>query len=112
MHDLGVVHGNLESVSRDALCLPPLRPSHVHTHVPQTNVVVDTDGTPRITGLGSAFIQSSPVTWAEEPPELTRCTAPELVNPGDFELPRAQVTKPSDIYAFGVLAYEVSIRLP
>ena len=103
MHDLGVVHGNLESVSRYS----PL--SH-HTFTPtflQMNVLVGSDGVPRIVGLGSAFIPSFPVGWSEEPSELTRCSAPELVNPGAFGLHKSQTTKQSDTYAFGVLAYEV-----
>ncbi|KAF9644513.1 kinase-like protein [Thelephora ganbajun] len=85
MHDLGVVHGNLES----------------------TNVLVDSDGTPRIAGLGSAFTQPSPVAWSENPHELTRCSAPELINPEAFGLLEAQTTEASDVYAFGVLAYQV-----
>lgn len=86
MHDLGVVHGGLED----------------------TNVLVDSDGTPRIAGLGSALVQSSgPVAWSEDPFELTRYSAPELVNPDAFELPKTQITKASDIYAFGVLTYQV-----
>lgn len=86
MHALGVVHGNLEG----------------------PNVVVESDGTPRIGGLGSAFVQSSsPPAWSEDPPEQTRYSAPELVNPGAFGLQRAQITESSDVYAFGTLAYEV-----
>lgn len=86
MHALGVVHGNLEG----------------------PNVVVESDGTPRIGGLGSAFVQSSsPPAWSEDPPEQTRYSAPELVNPGAFGLQKAQITESSDVYAFGTLAYEV-----
>jgi hypothetical protein len=72
------------------------------------NVSVGSDGVPRIGGLGSAFIQSFPDAWAEEPTELTRCSAPELVNPEALSLAKAQTTKSSDMYAFGVLAYEVN----
>ena len=107
MHALGVVHGNLEGVSRSALSRCP-SPHHALTHVPQPNVVVESDGTPRIGGLGSAFVQSSsPPAWSEDPPEQTRYSAPELVNPGAFGLQRAQITESSDVYAFGTLAYEV-----
>ena len=106
MHDLGVVHGNLESAS----CQTPIFSTH-HTLTLtffQTNVLVDSDGTPRIAGLGSALIQSSgPVALSEGSFELTRCSAPELVNPDAFGLPGPQTTKASDMYAFGVLAYEV-----
>ena len=97
-----------ESGKRE-LSRPPLL--RYHTFTPtffQTNVLVDSDGTPRIAGLGSASIQSFPAVWSEDPPELTRCHAPELLNPGAFGLPNAQVTEQTDIYAFGVLAYEVA----
>ena len=74
----------------------------------QANVLVGSDGVPRIAGLGSAFIPSFPVGWLEDPPELTRYSAPELINPGEFGLLKTQTTKQSDTYAFGVLVYEVT----
>ena len=88
----------------------PLSPSPItcsRTFI-QPNVVVESDGTPRIGGLGSAFVQSSsPAAWSEDPPELTRYSAPELVNPDAFGLSKAQITGSSDVYALGVLTYEV-----
>jgi hypothetical protein len=90
-------------------CSPPLLFAR-HTFTPtslQANVLVDSGGTPRIGGLGSAFIQSFPDVWSEDPEELTRCSAPECVNPEAFELHRVQSTKSSDVYAFGLLVYEV-----
>jgi len=71
-------------------------------------VLVDSEGIPRIAGLGSAFVQSSPVAWSEDSFELTRCSAPELVNAGAFGMSKAQTTKASDMYAFGVIAYQVT----
>lgn len=111
MHDLGVVHGNLEIVSRCALFCA----RHMFTFASlQMNVLVDSEGTPRIGGLGSASVhrQSSPVAWSDDSHDLTRCNAPELVNPGAFGLPGSQPTKASDIYALGVLAYEVKHSTP
>lgn len=105
MHDMGVVHGNLEIVSR-RVSLPFSR--HVFTAAPsQTNVLVDSEDTPRIGGLGSVFVETSSLFWSEDPYQFTRCSAPELVNPEAFGLCKAQVTKASDIFAFGMLAYQV-----
>ena len=73
----------------------------------QTNVLIGSDGVPRIAGLGSAFIPSFPIGWLEESFEFTRYSAPELVNPGLSGLLKAQTSKESDVYAFAVLAYEV-----
>jgi len=75
----------------------------------QTNVLVDSDGTPHIAGLGSVPVhwQSPPIARPEDPHKPTRCSAPELVVPDAFGLPESQVTEASDIYALGVLAYQV-----
>lgn len=78
----------------------------------QTNVLVESDGTPRIAGLGSSFFQSSPVAWSEDLDELTRSSAPELANHEAFGLPKPQNTTASDVYAFGVLAWEVKHAHP
>ena len=76
------------------------------------NILVDSRGTPRIAGLGSASVrsESSLVPRMEDAPELTRCSAPELVNPERFGLSEPQTTKASDIYSLGVLIYHVSIH--
>jgi len=106
MHDLGVVHANLEIVSRCTLFCT----HHIFTSTSsQTNVLVDSEDTPRIAGLGSALVhwQSSPVAWLDDSHELTRSSAPELVTPDAFGLPGPQATEASDIYSFGVLAYQV-----
>ena len=74
----------------------------------QTNVLVDSEGVPRIAGLGSASIQSwAPLACSEHLHELSPCNAPELASPQAFGLSNPQTTKASDVYAFGVLAYQV-----
>ena len=113
MHALDIVHGNLETVS----CRIPIPFAHRIFTVAlfQTNVLVDSEGTPRIGGLGSAIFKSPLVTWPEEPDTLTRSSAPESVHPEAFGLSNAQPTKASDVFAFGVLAYQVGhllITLP
>lgn len=73
----------------------------------QTNVLVDSEGVPRIAGLGSASLQSSPLVWSEDLHGFSPYSAPELGDPQAFDLPNARTTKASDIYAFGVLACQV-----
>jgi len=106
MHHLGFIHGNLEIVS----CHTPHPFAHHKLTVKffQTNVLVDSEGTPRIAGLGSAIPEFPSVTCSEVPGVLTRSSAPELMDPGAFGLPSARPTKASDVYAFGVLVYQVS----
>lgn len=75
----------------------------------QDNVLVDANGTARIAGLGSAFIPSqNHAAWSAMDAELLFYgTAPELVRPRPPKS-RAKTTKGGDIYAFAVLAWEVS----
>ena len=71
--------------------------------------MVDRDGAARIAGLGSAFISTqNHGTWSEMDAELLSYgSAPELVRP-NTSASKIQTTKKSDIYAFGLLAWEVS----
>jgi serine/threonine protein kinase len=104
MHDLGVVHGNLEAVSGCTL----LYACHMLTvTLYKANVFVDSEGIPRIGGLGSAFVQSSPPTGLEDFHGSTPCSAPELVDPETFGFSKAQPTKASDVFALGVLIHQV-----
>jgi len=70
----------------------------------QTNVLVDACGCARVAGLGTALL----------PPTMPGVdtffhgAAPELANPQRFRLADTGTTKASDVYAFGVLAWEVS----
>ena len=105
MHDLDVVHGNLEIVSRCALFCA----HHMFTFAPlQVNVLVDIDGTPCI---GSSTAMPSLADWLKDLHGLTPSSAPELMNPGAFRPPKSRPTNASDIYAFGVLGYQVKRAL-
>ena len=75
-------------------------------HFVQTNVLVDAGGRARIAGLGAASVQSN-----ESGVDVDRFfhgAAPELVDPQRFRLVNTGATTASDVYAFGVLAWEVS----
>jgi hypothetical protein len=72
----------------------------------QTNVLVDSDGHIRVTGLGVTSIPS-PVPRAEVD-RFFHGAAPELIEPRRFRLTSAGATTATDVYAFGVLTFEVS----
>ena len=101
MHKSNVVHGNLKIVCS----FLHSRSSHALTSA-QINILVDARGHARVAGLGTAFLLS-----AGPEVDIDRFfhgAAPELVDPQRFGLTDTGATKASDIYAFGVLALEVS----
>ena len=75
----------------------------------QRNVLVDSNGVARLGGLGSAFALSLPASWSEVAAGRLFCgIAPELINPHTFGLVHARTTKATDMFAFGMLTWEVS----
>ena len=76
----------------------------------QDNILVDLDGTAQIAGLGSALILGHTTTQSETSVEWSfRGSAPELMYPEEFGLSHPQNSKASDVYAFGVLAWEARV---
>jgi hypothetical protein len=73
--------------------------------------LVDLDGTARIAGLGSALIlgRSTTARSAMSVEGLFRGSAPELMYPEELGLSYPRNSKASDVYAFGVLAWEASV---
>ena len=55
--------------------------------------------------LACGSSKNSPLAWSP------RYMAPELINPAGFGLDRNNPTKKSDIYAFGVVTYQVGVTL-
>jgi len=75
----------------------------------QRNVLVDSNGVARLGGLGSAFALSLPASRSDVDDGRLFCgIAPELINPHTFGLVHARTTKDTDMFAFSMLAWEVS----
>ena len=71
---------------------------------------MDLNGTARIAGFGSASFLGGATTQSETQVEAwCRGIAPELMHPEEFGLSHPHTTKASDIYAFGVLAWEARV---
>lgn len=78
----------------------------------QANIHIDDQGVARIAEFASAtMILESDIAFEDidESVEsnVSRYSSPEIINPGCFESTKTIVTKASDMYAFGMLAYEV-----
>jgi len=101
MHDINVVHGNIKIV-RTFL---HLHFGHALTFV-QTNILVNAGGHIRIAGLGAASVP--PTLPSTDVDRVFHGAAPELTVPQRFRFGGTEVTKASDVYAFGVVAWEVS----
>jgi hypothetical protein len=87
-------------------CVPILSTwDHALTFI-QTNILVDADGHTRVAGLGATSIPST--TPRVEVDRFFHGAAPELIEPRRFRLTNTGATTASDVYAFGVLAFEVS----
>jgi len=113
MHDLGIVHGNLQSVRCPSL--PHLWHTVYTRLIPKANILVDKEGTVRIAGLGNAIVLPHSTTYPLEgrtnTDRLSCGRAPELTWPGVSQSVADPIhpTKASDMYGFGVVAWEVRI---
>ena len=78
----------------------------------QTNILIDRDFHPRLTDYGLVAIITDPnivdpVSTVSPSDDTFRYMAPELLNPAGFGLEDSISTKKSDIYAFGIVTYQV-----
>ena len=76
----------------------------------QSNILVDADGRVHVAGLGATSIPPTALRVAVD--TFFHGAAPELIDPRRFRLTNAGATAATDVYAFGVLAFEVSERRP
>ena len=70
------------------------------------NVLIDADGRVRIAGLGAASIL--PAVSGVDIDRFFHGAAPELIDPQRFGFASAENTKASDVYAFGIIVWQVS----
>lgn len=82
-----------------------LRSSHALISV-QSNVLVDVGGHIRIAGFGAASIPST--MRGVDVDRFFHGAAPELIDPQSFGSIYTEITKASDTFAFGAIAWEVS----
>ena len=78
----------------------------------QNSIRIDKQGVARIAEFASATMILEPDIALEDIDEsaevsVPRWCSPEILHPGILGLTKARFTKASDIYAFGMLAYEV-----
>ena len=80
--------------------------------VSQGNVLIDDDGNARLTDFGMALVsEATSYGYASAHGSgAIRWTAPELIDPEEFEMEDSRPTPASDIFSFACMAVEVSIR--
>ena len=109
LHDQPFVHSDIKSVS-----VSPFTPHHAPI-VPQGNVLVNSDLTACIGDFGLANITSSPsISIALSTPSAGgtyRWMAPELLKSDEAGGVPQKSSKASDVYSFGMVAYEVSATI-
>ncbi|KAF9642190.1 kinase-like protein [Thelephora ganbajun] len=77
----------------------------VHKNIKITNILVDADGHAHVGGFGAAFLPLA--TPGMDVDKFFHGAAPELVGIQRFGSVGTEATKATDVYAFGVLAWEV-----
>ena len=80
----------------------------------QKNILIDSNFRPRLTNYGLVAIMLDPNIHDPggttcSPTDTVRYMAPELLNPAGFGLDTSNPTKKSDVYAFGIVTYQVGI---
>ena len=79
----------------------------------QTNILIDSNSRPRLTDYRIAHMMDNEMVYYVPSTTFSsevaiRYLAPELLNPSDFGLEESIPTEMSDIYAFGLVTYQVS----
>ena len=79
----------------------------------QANILIDSNLQPRLTDHGIAHLMDNEMVYYFPSTTFSsevgiRYMAPELLNPSNFRLEGSSPTKESDIYAFGLVTYQVS----
>ncbi|KZT53905.1 kinase-like protein [Calocera cornea HHB12733] len=101
----------LQGVAQGLLYLHSQQPPIIHGELRGSNVLIDSSGQPRLCDFGIEQFRDR--TGHSEPvvtgPERYSSWAPERLNPTRFglETDEAAITPSSDVYSFGMTAYEI-----
>ena len=86
--------------------MQPTAPPFTTQDITQENVLIDRNCHPRLTDYGLPFRLDDAEGEFHHHDDL-QYIAPELLDPSSFCLKKRVTTKESDIYAFGMVAYQV-----
>ena len=103
MHGRGIVHGDLKGVR----ILTPLTDNSLPS--PKPNILIKNDGHACIADFSLLTIITGQQTFLSTCAEggTTPWMSPELLDPASFGLQKFRLTKESDLYALGMVIYEV-----
>ena len=105
MHDQKIIHGDLRGV-RFRIIWPP---SCTPFTLSKVNILIDNDDNPRLTGFSMVMMASKQQTIVPPPRAngTLRWMSPEILCPERFGLKNSFPTVHSDVYALGMVIYEV-----
>ena len=106
LHERDIIHGDLKGVCPIVFDIIPCSQT-----IPQHNILITSDSPARacLADFGLSTLTPNPlgeattITSGGTPPYM----APELLDPEKFGEKNSRPTKPADMYAFGMMVYEV-----
>ena len=106
LHNNGVVHGELKNVCGAYYRSPKL----TYHHLPQSNILIDANGSPRLCDFGlwpiTRIINSGKSSTSNQPHAVRYC-APELLDAkGVARVHERKPTKKSDMYSLSMVIVE------
>ena len=86
----------------------------VHTDIQGRNILIDDSGRALVAGFGNAVVANGTASVYSYRSSYgdgsIRWTAPELLDPEEFDMESSRPTRRSDIYSFACLCVEVSAQ--
>lgn len=106
LHKNELVHGDLKGV-----CFSNKPIVRAHKSPIQLNILMNNDHRAVIADFGLAAVMSSTslITASATGGGTVRWMAPELLMPEEYGLTHSKSSKESDVYAFGMVIYEVRV---
>jgi len=97
----------IQGISKGLRYLHGLSPPIIHGDLKPPNILIDQDGNPRLTDFGLSWMQADATLWKTTRREghgTLRYMSPEL-----FEESTCMSSDKSDVYAFGMTAWEIMV---